>query len=103
MPCAVLCLILTIPLAMASDRLIVFGGLQYAGNAFANLEPGEYRFASQTAVASVLPALTLEAGKTYYFLQVCTSSGGNVLSQHSGEVVMHELSGVGYSRWERIP
>lgn len=84
----------------ANDRVILVNRQGTYG--FANLEPGDYQLASQTAMASLLP-VTLEADKAYYFLQVPMSNGANQLSQHSEEIVMHELSGTAYSRWERLP
>jgi len=84
----------------ANDHVILVNKTGTYG--FAYLEPGDYKLVSQSADANGLQ-LKLEAGKGYFFFQDSFDSSGNStqLSQHSKELVMHELSLSAYARWER--
>ncbi len=86
----------------ANDRVILVN--QNGSYGFVHLDPGDYQLFSQSVRASALE-VKLEAGKGYYFLQDSFSSAGGLtqLSQHSEELVMLELSGSSYGRWERKP
>lgn len=71
---------------------------------FAYLDPGNYRLVSQVGNASAVE-ITLEAGKDYYFLQetfMGSLKSGTVLSRHTKELVMYELSGAYYADWKRF-
>jgi hypothetical protein len=70
---------------------------------FAYLDPGPYKLVSQADNASAID-ISLEAGKDYYFMQdtfMGTLKWATVLSRHSKEVVLYELSGADYSNWKR--
>ena len=69
---------------------------------FANIEPGRHQIATQSSRADGM-TMEFEAGKTYYFLQDLYASGGafTKLTQHGAALVLHEMSGAAYARWER--
>jgi hypothetical protein len=70
---------------------------------FAYLDPGPYRLVSQAGNATAID-ISLEAGKDYYFLQdtfMGTLKSATVLSRHSKELVLYELSGADYANWKR--
>ena len=67
--------------------------------AFANLDPGDYVLAAQYKDNVSALHVTLEAGKDYYFLEDMVKDGA-LLTRHTKELVMHQVSGTRYADWK---
>ena len=83
----------------ANDHVIIIKKEGTYG--FAYVDPGDYLLVSQSENANGL-AMTLEAGKAYYFFQNIIAGefkANSTLSQQSKERVMYEIEGSYYSEW----
>ena len=67
---------------------------------FAYLDPGEYLLASEIKNTASSLHISLEAGKGYYFLEDIMNDDGAVLSRHTKELVMHQVTGARYADWK---
>lgn len=81
----------------ANDRVIAVNG--WGTYAFAYVDPGEYVLAAQMKDTASALRITLVAGKDYYFLEDIVKDGA-ILSRHTQELVMHQVSGSRYADWK---
>lgn len=85
----------------ANDRVVAVNKM--GSYAFAYLDPGDYLLVSQAGNASGF-RMTLDAGQEYYFLQntlMGSWKADTMLSRHTKELVLYELSGAFHAKWVR--
>jgi hypothetical protein len=83
----------------ANDRVVAVNN--WGSYAFAHLDPGEYLLAAEIKDTASSLRITLEAGKEYYFLEDIVNDDGVVLSRHTKELVMHQVTGARYADWKQ--
>jgi hypothetical protein len=82
----------------ANDHVVAVNN--WGSYAFAYLDPGDYRLAAVVKDTASSLHITLEAGKAYYFLEDIVNDDGAVLSRHTKELVMHQVTGARYADWK---
>jgi hypothetical protein len=85
-----------------NDRVVLVNKVGTYG--FFYLDSGDYQIVAQGKYSGSALQLTVEAGKAYYFLEddFDSSPGGDMqLSQHSPELVMHQLGPAYFGVWAR--
>ena len=81
----------------ANDHVVAVNG--WGTYAFAYLDPGDYVLAAQSKDSVSALRIKLEAGKEYYLLEDMVKDGA-ILSRHTKELVMHQISGARYADWK---
>lgn len=83
----------------ANDHVVAVNN--WGSYAFAYLDPGEYLLASEIKNTASSLHISLEAGKGYYFLEDIMNDDGAILSRHTKELVMHQVTGARYADWKQ--
>ena len=83
----------------ANDHVVAVNN--WGSYAFAHLDPGDYLLASEIKGTASTLRISLEAGKTYYFLEDIVNDDAAVLSRHTKELVMHQVTGARYADWKK--
>jgi hypothetical protein len=83
----------------ANDHVVAVNN--WGSYAFAYLDPGDYVLASEIKGTASTLRIRLEAGQSYYFLEDIVDDDRVVLSRHTKELVMHQVTGARYADWKK--